>query len=138
MKWSASSTAVFGMLPEVAVVPVMSGREKWYEPTNIPAVVARFMFCTKYGSSYRCESEKSSLSVEGYPPARLSTPVVPPRVARMKLNCRFSTARRLFQVVWEMLPCQAETSIPSTRFPELWADAVAVHASTAIGTENQR
>ena len=53
------------MLPELIVLAMMSGREKWYEPTNIPAVVARFMFCTKYGSSYRCESEKLSLSLEG-------------------------------------------------------------------------
>ena len=44
MKWSASSTAVLGMLPELIVLAMMSGREKWYEPTNMPAVVARFTF----------------------------------------------------------------------------------------------
>ena len=47
MKWSASSTAELAIPPELDVVVMMSGRAKWYEPTSMPAAVARFTFWTK-------------------------------------------------------------------------------------------
>jgi hypothetical protein len=51
MKWLASSVPVFAMPPAFGVLVMMSGREKWYDPTNMPAAVARFTFWMKYGSS---------------------------------------------------------------------------------------
>ena len=137
MKWLASSVPVLAMPPEFGVVAMMSGREKWYEPANMPAAVARLMFWTKYGSSYRCERLKNVLSFAGYPPWRWYSPVVPPRLERMKTNWRFSTFRMLFHVVCEMFPCQAETSSPSSRLPLLCASAALVIASIVAAAAAQ-